>query len=123
MPGSWRPFASKPASSASRPAERQEETGFLRMVIDMHGKPLVLEEQLLPGSYPPPLDEIKGISSALGIAELTSDTPYPGTLWSLIERMEALAQISTPTSIEGRGRQFVAHRPRSDESQALQRSD
>ena len=94
------PFRFKTGVERKPASERQEETGFLRMVIDVHGKPLVLEEQLLPGSYPPPLDEIKGISSALGIAELTSDTPYPGTLWSLIERMEALAQISTPTSIK-----------------------
>ena len=60
------------------------------MVIDAHGKPLVFEEQVLAGYAPPPLEEIVGISSALGVAELTSLTPYPGTLWALIERLRSL---------------------------------
>ncbi|MYE26358.1 MAG: tetratricopeptide repeat protein [Chloroflexi bacterium] len=72
----------------------------MRMVIDVQGMPLVMEEQVQAGYYPPQLDEIVGISSALGIAELTSLTPYPGTLWSLIEGLEALTQASPAAEFE-----------------------
>lgn len=84
------PFRCKTGVERNMPADRDQETCFIRMVIDVHGKPLVLEEQVQAGYVPPPLDEIVGISSALGMAELTSLTPYPGTLWALIEQMRSL---------------------------------
>ena len=89
------PFRCKTGVERIMPADREEEVCFIRMVIDAQGKPLVLEEQVLAGYVPPPLDEIRGISSALGVAELTSLTPYPGALWALIKqmrRMEASTQ-------------------------------
>ena len=67
---------------------RKDETCFVRMVLDVYGKPLVLEEQVLAGYLPPKLDEITGLSSALGMAELTSFTAFPGTLWELIQHIE-----------------------------------
>lgn len=73
------------------PQGKEDETCFVRVVIDVRGKPLVLEEQVLAGRMPPKLDEILGLSSALGIAELTSRTPFPGTLWSLIQTLDSLA--------------------------------
>ena len=75
-----------------RPATDQDaETCFVRLALDNHGKPLVLEEEVTEGRIPPKLDSIYGVSSALGIADLTSCTPFPGTLWSLIQRLESLA--------------------------------
>lgn len=71
--------------------DRQQESCFVRMVLDIHGKPLVLEEQVLPGHVPPKLDDVFGESSALGIAELTSCTPFPGTLWELIRQIEHMS--------------------------------
>lgn len=71
--------------------DRREESCFVRMVIDVHGRPLVLEEQVLPGHLPPKLDEITGESSALGIAELTGVSPFPGALWELIRQLENLS--------------------------------
>ena len=84
------PFRCKAGVERNLPADGEQEICFIRMVIDVHGKPLVLEEQVLAGYVPPPLPEIRGISSALGVAELTSQTPYPGTLWALIEQMRRL---------------------------------
>ena len=84
------PFRCKTGVERVMAADGEQEICFIRMVIDVHGKPLVLEEQVLAGYVPPPLDEIRGISSALGVAELTSLTPYPGTLWALIERMRRM---------------------------------
>ena len=84
------PFRCKTGVERNLLADRDQETCFVRMVIDAHGKPLVFEEQVLAGYAPPPLEEIVGISSALGVAELTSLTPYPGTLWALIERLRSL---------------------------------
>lgn len=84
------PFRCKTGLERNMPPDGEEEICFIRMVIDIHGKPLVLEEQVLAGYIPPPLDEIRGISSALGVAELTSLTPYPGTLWALIQQMRRL---------------------------------
>ncbi len=69
---------------------QEDETCFVRIVIDVRGKPLVLEEQVLAGRMPPKLDEIVGLSSALGIAELSSCSTFPGTLWSVIQRLESL---------------------------------
>ncbi len=83
------PFRCKTGVERNLMADRDQETCFIRMVIDAHGKPLVLEEQVHAGYVPPPLDEIVGLSSALGLAELTSLTPYPGTLWALIEQMRS----------------------------------
>ena len=84
------PFRCKTGVERKLLADRDQESCFIRMVVDVHGKPLVFEEQVLAGYIPPPLDEIVGISSALGVAELTSLTPYPGTLWALIEHMRRL---------------------------------
>lgn len=87
------PFRFKTGVERILATEHQDETCFVRMVIDVHGKPLVFEEPVLAGAYPPQLDEIVGISSALGIAELTSLTAYPGALWALIEGFESFAQV------------------------------
>lgn len=84
------PFRCKTGVERTTPADRDQETCFIRMVIDVHGKPLVFEEQVQTGYIPPQLDEITGIASALGMAQLTSLTPYPGTLWALIEQMRRL---------------------------------
>jgi len=86
------PFRFKTGVERILAKEKQEETCFVRMVIDVHGRPLVFEEQVLAGYYPPQLEEIAGKSSALGIAELTSLRPYPGTLWAIIERLESLSE-------------------------------
>ena len=88
------PFRFKTGVERKPATARQDETCFVRMVVDVQGKPLVFEEQVLTGNYPPPLDEIVGESSALGMAELTSLTPFPGTLWALIERLDSLAQAT-----------------------------
>ena len=111
------PFRFKTGVKRKAATERGEETCFVRMVLDVRGKPLVFEEQVLAGYVPPPLDEIVGISSALGIAELRSVTPYPGTLWALIERMEALSAAATRAAKDEQvesllrvGRQQVADR-------------
>ncbi len=84
------PFRFKTGVERLPATEKQDETCFVRMVIDVQGKPLVFEEQVVAGAYPPQLDEIVGKSSALGIAELTSLTAYPGALWALIEGFESL---------------------------------
>ncbi len=94
------PFRFKTGVQRFPATEKDDESCFVRMVIDVQGKPLVLEEQVQQGYFPPQLDEIAGISSALGIAELTSLTPYPGTLWSLIEGLEALTQASPAAKLE-----------------------
>ena len=94
------PFRYKTGVARISSDHRGEETCFIRMVIDVDGKPIVLEEEVLPGYYPPQLDEIVGISGALGIAELTSLTPYPGTLWSLIESMESMAEDGANARLE-----------------------
>ncbi len=94
------PFRFKTGIERILAAEKADETCFVRMVIDVHGKPLVFEEQVLAGHFPPQLEEIVGISSALGIAELSSLTSYPGTLWSLIEGLESLSQLSAATDLE-----------------------
>ena len=84
------PFRCKTGVERILTPDRERETCFVRIVIDVHGKPLVLEEQVLTGDIPPPLDEIVGISSALGVADLTSLSPYPGPLWALIQQMRRL---------------------------------
>ena len=94
------PFRFKTGLQRNPATDKDEETCFVRMVIDVQGKPLVMEEQVQQGYFPPQLDEIAGISSALGIAELTSLTPYPGTLWSLIEGLEALTQANPAAELE-----------------------
>lgn len=88
------PFRFKTGVARIPGSEKDDETCFARMAIDVQGKPLVLEEQVYAGYFPPQLDEIVGISSALGMAELTSLTPYPGTLWSIIEALESVTQAS-----------------------------
>ena len=94
------PFRFKTGVERIPANEKREETCFVRMVIDVHGQPLVLEEEVLAGYFPPQLPEIAGKSSALGMAELTSLTPYPGTLWALIERLESLSEASADTEHE-----------------------
>ena len=94
------PFRCKAGVERILSPDRERETYFVRLVIDVHGEPLVLEEQVLAGDIPPPLDEIAGISSALGVAELTSLAPYPGPLWALIQHMRRL-EASTATSLAG----------------------
>lgn len=94
------PFRFKTGVQRFPATEKDDESCFVRMVVDVQGKPLVLEEHVLAGYFPPQLDEIAGVSSALGIAELTSLTPYPGTLWSLIEGLEALTQASPAAELE-----------------------
>jgi len=94
------PFRFKTGVERILAKEKEDETCFVRMVIDVYGKPLVFEEQVLAGYFPPQLEEIVGISSALGIAELTSLTSYPGTLWSLIEGLESLTEVSAATGLE-----------------------
>ncbi len=86
------PFRYKTGIQRIPPQGKEDETCFVRAVIDARGKPLVLEEQVLAGRMPPKLDEILGLSSALGIAELTSCTTFPGTLWSVIRRLDSLRQ-------------------------------
>lgn len=90
------PFRCKTGVERNLPADRDQETCFIRLVIDVHGKPLVLEEQVLTGYVPPPLDEIVGISSALGVADLTSLAPYPGTVWALIEQIRSQEGSTEP---------------------------
>lgn len=94
------PFRFKTGVQRIPATEKDDETCFVRMVIDVQGKPLVLEEQVQAGYFPPQLDDIVGISGALGIAQLTSLTPYPGTLWSLIEGLETLTQSSPSAALE-----------------------
>ncbi len=84
------PFRFKTGLQRIPPQGKKYETCFVRAVIDAHGKPLVLEEQVLAGRMPPKLDEIIGLSSALGIAELTSCSPFPATLWSVIQALDSL---------------------------------
>ena len=78
--------------------ERQVERCFVRMVVDVHGRPLVLEEIVLPGFLPPKLDEITGESSALGVAQLTGVSPFPGPLWELIRQLETLSAPDDETA-------------------------
>lgn len=94
------PFRFKTGVERVLATEKADERCFVRMVIDVHGKPLVFEEQVLAGYFPPQLDEIVGKSSALGIAELTSLTAYPGALWSLIEGLEAHTEVSAANDLE-----------------------
>lgn len=94
------PFRFKTGVERILATDKQDESCFVRMVIDVQGKPLVIEEQVPAGFFPPQLEEIAGKSSALGIAELTSLTPYPGTLWSLIEGLESLTHASAATDPE-----------------------
>jgi tetratricopeptide (TPR) repeat protein len=70
------------------------------MVLDVYGKPLVFEEQVSAGVQPPKLEEILGLSSALGIAELSSTKYYPSTLWSVIKQLDAMLSQSNPDQIE-----------------------
>ena len=98
------PFRFKTGIERKLATEKEDETCFVRMVIDVHGKPLVFEEQVLAGYFPPQLEEIAGISSALGIAELTSLRHYPGALWSLIEGLETHTEINAVADLE-----FHAH--------------
>lgn len=82
------PFRYETGVQRIRATRRTPEFHYIRMVLDVYGKPLVLEEQVPSGIQPPKLNEIIGLSSALGIAELSSTNRYPGTLWSLIQAFE-----------------------------------
>ncbi|MDE2853319.1 MAG: tetratricopeptide repeat protein [Chloroflexota bacterium] len=94
------PFRFKTGVERILATDQQDEQCFVRMVIDAHGKPLVLEEQVPAGYYPPQLDEIVGKASALGVAELTSLSPYPGALWALIEALESLTEAEPAAKLE-----------------------
>ncbi len=94
------PFRFKTGIERKPATEKEDETCFVRMVIDARGKPLVFEEQVLAGYFPPQLDEIAGVSSALGIAQLTSLRPYPGALWSLIEGLEAHTEVNAAVELD-----------------------
>ena len=94
------PFRFKTGVERILAADQEDELCFVRLVIDVHGKPLVLEEPVLAGYFPPQLEEVVGKSSALGIAELTSLTPYPGALWSLIESLEEFTQVGAANDLE-----------------------
>ncbi len=94
------PFRFKTGVERILAPENDDELCFVRMVIDVQGKPLVFEEQVRAGYFPPQLEEIVGQSSALGIAELTSLTPYPGALWSLIEGLEMITEVSAVADLE-----------------------
>jgi len=85
------PFRYQTGVERIRATRRTPEFYYVRMVLDVYGKPLVLEEQVPSGIQPPKLDEIFGVSSALGIAELSSVNQYPGTLWSIIQQLGAKA--------------------------------
>lgn len=94
------PYRFKTGVERKLATETEAESCFVRLVIDAHGKPLVLEEEVLEGYYPPQLEEIVGISSALGVAELTSLRHYPGALWSLIEGLESRTEVSAVGELE-----------------------
>lgn len=94
------PFRFKTGIDRKLATETEAESCFVRLVIDAHGKPLVLQEEVLEGYFPPQLDEIVGISSALGIAELTSLRPYPGALWALIEALESRTEANAVSEFE-----------------------
>lgn len=85
------PFRYQTGVERIRATRRAPEFHYVRMVLDVYGKPLVLEEQVPSGIQPPKLEEIIGVSSALGIAELSSVNQYPGTLWSIIAHLEKSA--------------------------------
>ncbi len=88
------PFRYQTGIQRIRATGRTPEYHYVRMVVDVYGKPLVFEEQVPSGVQPPKLNEILGVSSALGIAELSSIKYFPSTLWALIQEFDAmLAQI------------------------------
>ena len=94
------PFRYQTGVHRIRATRRTPETNYVRMVLDVYGKPLVFEEQVLFGVQPPQLDEILGISSALGIAELSSVNNFPSTLWAIIQEFEAMNAQSNPDQVE-----------------------
>ncbi len=85
------PFRYQTGIQRIRATRRTPEFYYVRMVMDVYGKPLVFEEQVPSGIQPPRLEEIVSISSALGIAELSSTNRYPGILWNLIQQLEFMA--------------------------------
>lgn len=94
------PFRYQTGIQRIRASRRAPEFYYVRMVLDVYGKPLVLEERVPSGVQPPRLDEIISLSDALGIAELSNIKPYPGTLWLIIQRFEELSSQSTREQIE-----------------------
>jgi|GEM_PF-1807305 len=94
------PFRYQTGIQRIRATGRTPEIHFVRMVLDVYGKPLVLEEQVPSGVQPPKLDEILGVSSALGIAELSSIKYYPSTLWSLIQQFDAMLSHINPEQVK-----------------------
>ena len=94
------PFRFQTGVERIRATRRKPEFHYVRMVLDVYGKPLVFEEKVPAGKRPPDLDEILGVSSALGIAELSSHKHYPGTLWSIIEYLSADESRSSQNQIE-----------------------
>ena len=94
------PFRYQTGVQRIRATGRTPEFHYVRMVLDVYGKPLVFEEQVPSGVQAPKLDEIVGVSSALGIAELSSIKHYPSTLWSLIQQFEAMLSQIDPEQVE-----------------------
>ncbi len=94
------PFRYQTGVEHIRATRRTPEFHYVRMVLDVYGKPLVLEEQVPSGIQPPKLDEIIGVSSALGIAELSSVNQYPSTLWSIIAQLEKVASYGQREQIK-----------------------
>ena len=94
------PFRYQTGVQRIRATQRTPEYHYVRMVLDVYGKPLVLEEQVPSGIQPPKLNEILGVSSALGIAELVSIKYYPSTLWALIQQLDAMLTQIDPDQVE-----------------------
>lgn len=94
------PFRYQTGVQHTRATRRTPEFHYVRMVLDVYGKPLVFEEQVPSGVQPPKLDEILGVSSALGIAELSSVNRYPSTLWSMIQQFDAMLSQGDRDQIE-----------------------
>lgn len=94
------PFRYQTGVQRIRATGRTPEYHYVRMVLDVYGKPLVFEEQVPSGVQPPKLSEITGVSSALGIAELSSVKYFPSTLWSLIQEFDAMIAQIDPDQIE-----------------------
>lgn len=79
---------------------RRVEFAYIRLVIDVYGRPLVFEEHVPAGKQAPALPEIMGEASALGIAELSSLNKFPGTLWRIMQQLESDASQSSRSQIQ-----------------------
>lgn len=94
------PFRYQAGVERIRPTRNMPEFHYVRLVVDVYGKPLVFEEHVPTGVQPPDLDEIIGASSALGIAELSSLETFPGTLWAIIQKLDATRDKSQQSRLQ-----------------------